>query len=111
MSTTSARRARRAPWWCARPTRTRKIAAIDVRRAKQMPGVLAVLTGDDLKARGLGAQRPHVPRKRSGGAPAYVTPQPILAQGRARYIGEPVAFVVADTLDQAKDAAELVDIT
>ncbi len=88
-----------------------RIAAIDVRRAKQMPGVLAVLTGDDLKARGLGAQRPHIPRKRSGGAPAYVTPQPILAQGRARYAGEPVVFVVADTLDQAKDAAELVDIT
>ena len=44
------------------------ITAIDVRRAQQMPGVLAVLTGDDLRARGLGTLRPHVPRKRSNGA-------------------------------------------
>jgi aerobic carbon-monoxide dehydrogenase large subunit len=87
-----------------------RIVSIDTRNAKQMPGVLAVLTGDDLRARGLGAQRPMVPRKRSSGAPAYVTPQPILAQGRARYAGEPVAFVVADTLDQAKDATERVDV-
>jgi aerobic carbon-monoxide dehydrogenase large subunit len=87
-----------------------RIASIDVRGAKQMPGVLAVLTGDDLRARGLGALRPSVPRKRSTGAPAYVSPQPILAQGRARFAGEPVVFVVADTLDQAKDAAERVAI-
>ena len=87
-----------------------RIAAIDVRGAKQMPGVLAVLTGDDLRARGLGTLRPAVPRKRSNGAPAYVCPQPILAQGRVRFAGEPVAFIVADTLDQAKDAAERVEI-
>jgi aerobic carbon-monoxide dehydrogenase large subunit len=88
-----------------------KITAIDTRAAKQMPGVLAVLTGEDLRARGLGALRPHVPRKRSNGAPAYVSPQPLLAQGRVRYAGDPVAFVVAETLDLARDAAERIDVT
>ncbi|HUB94532.1 MAG TPA: molybdopterin cofactor-binding domain-containing protein, partial [Stellaceae bacterium] len=87
-----------------------RIVAIDTRGAKQMPGVLAVLTGDDLRARGLGTLRPMVPRKRSTGAPAYVAAQPLLAQGRVRFAGEPVAFVVADTLDQARDAAERVEI-
>jgi carbon-monoxide dehydrogenase large subunit len=87
-----------------------KISSIDVRAAQQMPGVLAVLTGDDLRARGLGTIRPHVPRKRSSGAPAYVCPQPLLAQGRVRYAGDPVAFVVADTLDLARDAAERIAV-
>jgi aerobic carbon-monoxide dehydrogenase large subunit len=87
-----------------------RIAAIDVRNAKQMPGVAAVLTGDDLKARGLGTLRPAAPRKRSTGAPAYIAPQPLLAQGRVRFAGEPVAFIVAETLDQAKDAAERVAV-
>ncbi len=86
------------------------IAALDVRRAKQMPGVLAVLTGDDLRARGLGTLRPHVPRKRSSGAPAFVMPQPLLAQGRVRCAGEAVAFVVAETLDIARDAAEAIEV-
>ncbi len=87
------------------------ITAIDVRRAKQMPGVLAVLTGDDLRARGLATLRPHVPRKRSTGAPAFVAPQPLLAQGRVRCAGEAVAFVVAETLDIARDAAEAIEVT
>ncbi|HXQ53918.1 MAG TPA: xanthine dehydrogenase family protein molybdopterin-binding subunit [Stellaceae bacterium] len=87
-----------------------KIASIDVRAANQLPGVLAIFTGDDLRARGLGTLRPAVPRKRSTGAPAFVTPQPLLAQGKVRFVGEPVVFIVADTLDQAKDAAERVAV-
>ncbi len=87
-----------------------KILKIDAAAAKAAPGVHAVLTGDDLKARGLGAPRPIVPRKKSDGSPAFVTPQPLLAQERVRYVGEPVVFIVADTLNQAKDAAELIEI-
>jgi carbon-monoxide dehydrogenase large subunit len=87
------------------------IKSIDVRRAQQMPGVLAVLTGEDLRRRGLATLRPHVPRKRSTGAPAFVMPQPLLAQGRIRVAGEAVAFVVADTLEIARDAAELIEVS
>ncbi len=87
-----------------------RIDAIDVRRAIEMPGVLAVLTGTDLRQRGLGTLRPGVPRRRRDGAPAFVCPQPLLAQDRVRYVGDPVAFVVAQTLDQAKDAAERIAV-
>jgi aerobic carbon-monoxide dehydrogenase large subunit len=87
-----------------------RIVAIDAAAARAAPGALAVLTGGDLKARGLGTLRPLVPRKRRGGRPAFVCPQPILAQDYVRYVGDPVAFVVADTLDQAKDAAELLAV-
>ena len=53
---------------------------------------------------------PGVPRRRRNGTPGFVCPQPLLAQERVRYVGDPVAFIVADTLDQAKDAAELIEI-
>ncbi|MGH3265762.1 MAG: xanthine dehydrogenase family protein molybdopterin-binding subunit, partial [Trebonia sp.] len=87
-----------------------KIVAIDVRAAKQSPGVVAVLTRDDLKARKLGTLLPVMPRTKRDGSPAFVGPQPILAMDRVRYVGDPVAFVVAETLNEAKDAAELVEI-
>src|SRR6202011_3453770 len=87
-----------------------RIVSLDAAAARVAPGVLAVLTGDDLKARGLGTLRPLVPRRRRGGRAAFVCPQPILAQGYVRYVGDPVAFVVAETLDQAKDAAELLPV-
>src|SRR5438094_2061922 len=87
-----------------------RIVALDADVARAAPGVLAVLTGDDLRTRGLGTLRPLVPRKRRGGRPAFVCPQPILAQGCVRYVGDPVAFIVAETLDQAKDAAELLAV-
>ncbi len=87
-----------------------RIRTIDVTQAKAAPGVLAVLTGEDLSRRGLGTLMPGVRRRRSNGAAAFVCPQPLLAQGRVRYVGDPVAFVVAESLDQAKDAAELIEI-
>ncbi len=87
-----------------------RIIAIDAGAASAAPGVLAVLTGADLKRRGLGTLRPHVPRRKRNGAPAFVCPQPLLAQDRVRYVGDPVAFVVAETLAQAKDAAELIAV-
>ena len=87
-----------------------RILSIDIGRAKAAPGVLAVLTGEELRERGLGTLMPVIPRKRRDGSPAYVCPQPLLAQDRVRYVGDPVAFIVAETLDQAKDAAELIDV-
>ena len=87
-----------------------RITAFDVGRAMTTPGVLAVLTGEDLRRRGLGTLMPGVRRRRSNGAPAFACPQPLLAQGRVRYVGDPVAFIVAETVNQAKDAAELIDV-
>src|SRR5215472_12923088 len=87
-----------------------RIIAMDVRRATDAPGVLAVLTGEDLQRRGLGPLAPGVRRRRRNGAPAFVCPQPLLARGRVRYVGDPVALIVAETLNQAKDAAELIAV-
>jgi carbon-monoxide dehydrogenase large subunit len=87
-----------------------RIAALNVRQARTAPGVLAVLTGEDLRRRGLGTLMPGVRRRRRNGAPAFVCPQPLLAGDRVRYVGDQVAFIVAETLNQAKDAAELIEI-
>jgi aerobic carbon-monoxide dehydrogenase large subunit len=87
-----------------------RIQAIDTSAAKASPGVLCILTGDDLKARGLGTLRPLVPRKQRDGSPAFVCPQSILADGVVRYSGDPVAFIVAETLNEAKNAAELIEV-
>ena len=87
-----------------------RIRALDAAKARSAPGVLAILTGADLRRRGLGTLTPGVSRRRSNGTPAFVCPQPLLAEDRVRCVGDPVAFVVAETLDQAKDAAELIAI-
>ncbi|HEU4368824.1 MAG TPA: xanthine dehydrogenase family protein molybdopterin-binding subunit [Methylomirabilota bacterium] len=87
-----------------------RIAGIDVRRGLKAPGVLAVLTGDDLAADRVGDLPTDRARKRRDGAPAFPTPRPALARGRVRHVGDPVALVVADTLAQALDAAERVAV-
>jgi carbon-monoxide dehydrogenase large subunit len=87
-----------------------RIRSIDTQQAAVMPGVLAVLTGAELRRRGLGTLRPMVPRRRGNGGPTFVCPQPLLAQDFVRYVGDPIAFVVAETLEQAKDAAELISV-
>ncbi|NKB19655.1 MAG: molybdopterin-dependent oxidoreductase [Alphaproteobacteria bacterium] len=86
------------------------IRSIDTAAASTAPGVLTVITGEDLKARGLGTLKPAAPGKRSDGSPGFVCTQPLLAQNRVRYAGEAIAFIVAETVEQAKDAAELIEI-
>jgi carbon-monoxide dehydrogenase large subunit len=87
-----------------------RVRAVDAESARRAPGVHLVLTGIDPAVRALGTQRPYNARKRRDGSPAFVCPQPMLAHERVRYIGDPVAFVVAETLNQAKDAAELIAV-
>src|SRR5262245_8757765 len=87
-----------------------RIVAIDAARAKGMPGVLLTLTGSDPAVLALGLQRPWAHRKRRDGSPMFISPQPYLARERVRYIGDPVALIVAETLDQAKDAAEAIEV-
>src|SRR5262245_48624595 len=87
-----------------------RIRSIHAEAARSLPGVHLVLVGDDAAVAALGLQRPKTPRKRRDGSPAFTGPQPVLAREFVRYIGDPVAFIVADTLHQAKDAAEAIDV-
>ena len=94
---------------CARRTRMRGSARSTSRRRKAAPGVLAVYTGDDYAADGLGMPKANMPRKKPDGSPMFAPQRPALVIDRVRYVGDPVAMVIAETLAQAKDAAELVD--
>ena len=87
-----------------------EIKRLDTDAAKTAPGVLAVLTSDDAKADGLGLLPCDVRPNNRDGSPCYVPPHPVLAEGRVRFVGEEVAAVIAETLDQARDAAELIAI-
>ncbi|HEU0156473.1 MAG TPA: xanthine dehydrogenase family protein molybdopterin-binding subunit, partial [Stellaceae bacterium] len=85
-----------------------RLGAIDTAGAKAAPGVLAVYTGEDLARDGLGTMAMRLQRKRPDGSPMFARPHPGLARGEVRYVGDPVALVVAESEAQAKDAAELV---
>ena len=84
------------------------ITSIDLDDAKAMPGVKAIYTGEDLKAAGIGGIPVLAVIKGKEGEPVKQPPYPALAQGRVRFVGQPVAFVVAETLAEARDAAELI---
>ena len=86
------------------------IRSIDVAAAAQAPGVLAVLTAADAEADGLKPLRPYVEANVQTGEPFAFAPQPLLAADTVRFVGEPVALVVAGTLAQALDAAELIAV-
>jgi carbon-monoxide dehydrogenase large subunit len=86
------------------------IKKIDTTAAKKAPGVLLVFTGEDVKKAGFGDVPCLVPLENRDGTPRGDTPRPMLAQGRVRHVGDPVALVVAETLEQAKDAAELIEV-
>jgi aerobic carbon-monoxide dehydrogenase large subunit len=86
------------------------IRALDLGAALRAPGVVAIFTGDDLAAAGLGTMGVPFRRRRPDGSPMFTRAHLGLAREWVRYVGEPVAFVVAETLAQAKDAAELIAI-
>ncbi len=82
------------------------IRGIDTTAAKAMPGVLAVYTAANLKT--YGPLKCALPLKNRDGSPLKAPPRPALAADRVRFVGDPVAVVVAQTIAQAKDAAETV---
>ena len=84
------------------------LKGIDATEAKAAPGVLAVLTVQDADADGLGDIPCLVPLKSRDGSKRANTPRPVLARGQVRHVGDAVALVVAESLAQARDAAELV---
>jgi carbon-monoxide dehydrogenase large subunit len=87
-----------------------KIKSIDTAAAKSAPGILAVLTAADIKAAGFGDLPVPGNLKRRDGSPMYKPRYPILAEDRVRWVGDYVAFVVAETVAQAMDAAELIQV-
>ena len=87
-----------------------RIRKIDVTAAKAAPGVLAVLTGDDWLKSGWGDLPVPGGHKRRDGTPNYRPRYPALVKDRVRWVGDYVAFVVAETRHQAGDAAELIEV-
>ncbi|HKX38395.1 MAG TPA: xanthine dehydrogenase family protein molybdopterin-binding subunit, partial [Burkholderiales bacterium] len=85
-----------------------EILGIEKEEALKIPGVIAVLTGEDVAAAGLKPLPAAAPMKGRGGADQLATYRPALAQKRVRYVGDPVALIVAETAAQAQDAAEAV---
>jgi carbon-monoxide dehydrogenase large subunit len=94
----------RSPYPCA------LIKSIDVEAAKAAPGVRLVLTPDDPDLQNLGTFTSRVRRKAPNGELNFEPPYRALTKDKAQFVGDPVVAIIADTLDQAKDAAELVDI-
>ena len=95
-----------------------RIKGIDTASAKSVAGVLDVLTGVELDADGIGtipssayiAGLVDVPLNNRDGSPRRVTPIPLLATDKARFVGDPVAAVIAESLAAALDGAELVEV-
>ncbi len=88
------------------------IEHLDITAAVATPGVVAVLTAADIAAEEAGGfpclANVWIPLERAGGAPAAYPHNPLLAEGRVRHVGEPLAMVVAETPEAAADAAETV---
>ena len=87
-----------------------KIRKIDIAAAKAAPGVLTVLTGEDWIKSGWGNMPVPATHKRRDGSPNFQPPYPALVKDRVRFIGDYVAFVVAETKNQAMDASELIEV-
>ena len=85
-----------------------RVTSVDTTAARASPGVLAVYTAKDLAADGLPDFPCGVELKRPNGQRAHQARRPVLVRDRIRVVGEPVAFVVAETLEAAEAAAELV---
>src|SRR5258705_1535502 len=95
--------------WIVRSTHAHgTIRGIDTSAAKTMPSVLGVWTGADLAAANYGPYTCGLPLKNRDGTPLLQTNRTALMSDKVRYVGDPVAFVVAETLAQARDAGEAV---
>jgi carbon-monoxide dehydrogenase large subunit len=87
-----------------------RIVRIDPARARSAPGVIAVFTGEDTAAAGVGSVPCGWLITDVNGQPMKEPPHPPLSQGEVRYVGDQVAVVIAETAAMARDAAELVEV-
>ncbi len=86
------------------------VKSIDTSKAKAAPGVVGILTGADVAADNINGLPCGWLITSIDGQPMKEPPHPILAQGRVRHVGDQVCMVVAETLEQAKNAAEMVEV-
>ena len=86
------------------------ITGLDVSDARAAEGVRAVLTSNDLKGAGITGSMSASTVKNLDGSDGAAPRRPLLAEDKVRFVGEPVAFIVAETLDQARDAAEMIEL-
>lgn len=93
------------------PYASADIVSVDTSTAQQAAGVHLVLTGADLLAAGVPAMAKPINFKRPDGSPLQTPERHLLATTRVRFVGEPVAVVVADSVAQAQAAAELVEVS
>lgn len=84
------------------------LRGIDTADAAAMPGIHAILTATDLRQAGIGPIPCVIPLRVRAGTDLHMRHRPVLADGHVRYVGEPVAFIVADSLHEAMDAADAV---
>jgi carbon-monoxide dehydrogenase large subunit len=99
--------------WCVfvrSPHAHARIIGIEISDAGKAPGVIAIYTGAEYAADGIAMPKAAMPRKKRDGSPMFAPQRPALVTDRVRYVGDPVAMVIAETLAQAKDAAELVRV-
>jgi aerobic carbon-monoxide dehydrogenase large subunit len=87
-----------------------RIVSIDVAEAKAAPGVLAVITGAEIEANGINELPCAVPMVNRDGSEGINPLRPVLCTDRVHHVGDHVAFVVAETPSQAKDAAEMIAV-
>ena len=87
-----------------------RIISINIDAAKAAPGVLAVIIAGDIEAHGSNELPCAIPMENRDGSKGINPLRPVLCKDRVRHVGDHVAFVVAETAIQAKDAAELVDV-
>jgi carbon-monoxide dehydrogenase large subunit len=92
------------------PHANARIKSVNLEAALAAPGVVAIYTGEDVERDGLGTMKVAIPRKRADGSPQFVVPHRGLSSGFVKYVGDPVALVIAESVLEAKDAAELVEI-
>ncbi|WP_420568236.1 xanthine dehydrogenase family protein molybdopterin-binding subunit [Thalassovita sp.] len=92
------------------PVAHARITTLDVQDAREADGVHLILTGADLVAAGITQSVWGITVKNRDGSDAASPARPILALDRLRFVGEPIAMIFADTLDQARDASELIEL-
>ena len=95
-------------WFLRSPVAHARITELDVSEAQEADGVHIVLTLADLEAAGMTVAMKATAVRNADGSKGARPERPLLARDRVRHVGEPIAMVVADTLQQAKDAAEMI---
>ena len=86
------------------------IKNLDTAAASKAPGVVAIFTGADMAKEEIGGLPCGWQIHNKDGSPMAEPPHPVLALGKVRHVGDPIAVVIAETKQQARDAAELIEI-